>query len=67
MSEFVKTSEIPHDELVLIYEQRCEDLKKEYDKNIQLKAENNRLQSHISQLNSRLRIIFNESKIVLSE
>jgi hypothetical protein len=67
MSEIIKTTEIPHDELVLIYEQRCEDLKKEYDKNLQLKSQINNLQSHIGQLNSRLRKIFNESKIALSE
>jgi hypothetical protein len=67
MSEIIKTYEIPHDELVIIYEKRCEDLKKEYDINLRLKAENKRLQSQISELNNRFRKIFNESKIALSE
>lgn len=67
MAEIIKNSEIPHDELVFMYEQQQEDLKKKYDKNLQLKAEITRLQSHINQLNVRFRRIFNESKIALSE
>lgn len=67
MSEIIKTSEIPHNELVQLYEQKCADLKKEYDLNLHLKSQINQLQSRISQLNNRLIKIFNESKIVLSE
>ena len=67
MSEIIKTYEIPHDELVLIYEQRCEDLKREYNLNRRLKAENKLLQSQISEWKNRFRKIFNESKIALSE
>ncbi|EMY3483776.1 hypothetical protein FPG87_12500 [Flavobacterium psychrophilum] len=43
-SEIIKTAEIPHDELVYIYEQRCVELKREYDDNLWLKSENKRLQ-----------------------
>ena len=46
-SEIIKTAELPHDELVYIYEQRSEELKKEYDDNLRLKAENKRLQFQI--------------------
>lgn len=67
MSEIIKTSEIPHDELLHLYEQKCADLKKEYDTNLYLKSQINQLQLQISQFKSRLRKIFNESKIVLSE
>lgn len=67
MSEIIKTSEIPYDELVLIYEKRCEDLKKEYDLNLRLNAENKLLQSQISEWKNRFRKIFNETKIALSE
>ena len=46
-SEIIKTADIPHDELVHIYEQRCAELKREYDDNLRLKAENKRLQFNL--------------------
>gem|GEM_PF-3621033 len=46
-SEIIITTNIPHDELVYIYEQRCAELKREYDENLRLKAENKRLKFEI--------------------
>ena len=44
MSEIIPTATIPREELAYIYEQRCLDLKKEYDENLRLRSEIKRLQ-----------------------
>lgn len=67
MSEIIKTSEIPHDELIIIYEQRCIDLKKEYDRNQQLEREKARLQKTIDTLHSDLEKILKTCKIALQK
>lgn len=54
-NEIIKTSEIPHDELVYIYEQRCTELKKEHQDNVHLKAENKRLTAELERLRSKIK------------
>ena len=55
MSQIINTSEIPHDELVYIYEQRCVELKREYDDNLWLKAEIKRLQFKLDAIKATIK------------
>jgi hypothetical protein len=41
--KIIKNSEIPHNELVNLYDSVCENLKIEYDRNVLLRTENMRL------------------------
>ena len=65
MSEIIKTSDIPREELEKIYESRCEDLKKEYDKNLALQLEVKRLKKDIESLNTVIEDIYKKCRIHL--
>ena len=60
-----KNSEIPHTELLDLYERGLLLLKKEYDANVNLRAENKQLENQIYGMKNRLKKIFDECKIVL--
>lgn len=40
MSDFIKTADIPHDELLAIYERISKDYQKEAQENVRLKRDN---------------------------
>jgi hypothetical protein len=52
----IKNSEIPHSELLFLYEENLVKLKKEYDDNVWIKSENKRLLERLETLKRKIKI-----------
>lgn len=64
MSNIIKTSDISHDEIVCLYEQRCAELKKEFAENVHLKAENKRLLERLKNKERNLNNVIKDLRII---
>lgn len=56
----INNTDIPHDELVFLYEQKCEELKLETDKNVLLNAEVKKLNEKAFYKNNYLSYLITE-------